>query len=182
LKNAGSIQPNDDAEPEVTLSQGHWLAHILSLSALLAVLWLALSGHYTPLILFFGIVSVVLTVFISLRMDLLDFEGLPFHIAWRTTIFYWPWLIWEIVLANLDVIKRIISPKLDIDPTVFTTEASQNTDLGMIIYANSITLTPGTVSIDLDPGEIQVHALSKAGADGILSGEMDRRCSQSTGG
>jgi multicomponent Na+:H+ antiporter subunit E len=156
--------------------RGHWLSHIVSLTALLTVLWLLLSGFYTPLILSLGAVSIALTLFISTRMDLLDYEGLPFHIAFKTTMRYWPWLIWEIVLANIDVIKRILSPKLDISPTLFTAKTSQLTDLGVVIYANSITLTPGTVSVDINPGEIQVHALSQEGADGILNGEMDARC------
>ncbi len=178
LNETADIKRADDEEAKAQAMQGHWLRHTISLTVLLTIVWLLLSGHYTPLILFFGAASVALTVFISIRMDLLDFEGLPSHIAWRTVVFYWPWLILEIVLANVDVIKRILSPELDIQPTVFTAEASQSTDLGMVIYANSITLTPGTVSIDLNPGQIEVHALSTAGAEGILAGEMDRRCSE----
>ena len=156
--------------------RGHWLSHIVSLTILLTVLWLLLSGHYTPFILSLGAASIALTLFISIRMDLLDYEGLPFHIALKTTTRYWPWLIKEIVVANIDVIKRILSPKLDISPTLFTVKTSEATDLGVVIYANSITLTPGTVSVDLSPGEILVHALSQDGADGVLNGEMDRRC------
>lgn len=156
--------------------RGHWLSHIISLTVLLTVLWLLLSGFYTPLILSLGVASIALTLFISIRMDLLDYEGLPFHIAFKTTMRYWPWLVWQIVLSNIDVMKRIMSPKLDISPTLFTTKASQLSDLGVVIYANSITLTPGTVTVDINPGEIQVHALSQEGAEGILDGEMDERC------
>ena len=166
----------DPSHSDIHDNQGHWLRHIVSLTSLLAVTWLLLSGFYVPLILFLGVVSVALTVYISMRMDLLDFEALPFHISWRTVALYWPWLVLEIIKANIDVIKRVLSPNLDISPVLFDTVSSQKSDLGRTIYANSITLTPGTVSVYLEPGKIQVHALSREGADGILSGEMDRRC------
>jgi multicomponent Na+:H+ antiporter subunit E len=85
------------------------------------------------------------------------------------------------VKANIDVARRVLSPSLPISPKLFTTPASQKTDLGQAIYANSITLTPGTVSVDLDPGEITVHAISREGADDVSGGEMDRRVTEVEG-
>ncbi len=149
-------------------------AHAIGLGIALAVVWLLLSGHYQTLILGFGVASVALCVVIAMRMDVADDEGMPFHVGWRTVL-YLPWLGWEIVKANIDVAKRVIQPTPDISPELFETPASQKTDLGQVIYANSITLTPGTVSVDLDPGVIRVHALSREGADGVREGEMDRR-------
>ena len=156
-------------------------AHSLGLALALAVLWLLLSGHYQPLILAFGAGSVLFCVFIALRMDLADSEGVPLQIGWRPT-FYLPWLALEIVKANIDVAKRVMQPIPDLSPELFETPASQKTDLGQVIYANSITLTPGTVSVDLDPGVIRVHALSREGADEIRKGEMDRRARAVEGG
>lgn len=151
--------------------------HAIGLAVVSAAIWLLLSGHFEPLLLFLGVVSVTVCVLIALRMDLVDHESVPTQITWNV-LRYIPWLAWEVVKANIDVAKRIIDPKLPISPTMFETPASQKSDLGHMIYANSITLTPGTVSMDLEPGRILVHALSREGAADIQSGEMDRRVAE----
>ncbi len=156
-------------------------AHAVGLALALAGVWLLLSGHYQALILGFGVASVLFCVFIAMRMDVADHEGVPLHVGWRA-LTYLPWLGVEIVKANIDVAKRVVQPVPDISPELFETPASQKTDLGQVIYANSITLTPGTVSVDLDPGVIRVHALSREGADGVRDGEMDRRALGVEGG
>ena len=89
---------------------------------------------------------------------------------------YWPWLLWEIAKAGWDVTKIILHPDLPISPELIRVPASQRTDLGRVIYANSITLTPGTISVETDEETILVHALTRAGAEGLESGDMDRRC------
>ena len=156
------------------------MARALSLSIVLYVLWILLSGHFDPLLLSLGAVSCVFVAWIAYRMDVVDHEGHPIHLTWRAAI-YWPWLLWEIVKANIDVAKIVLDPKLPISPQVFTVKASQVDDLGLAIYANSITLTPGTVSIDVKDATIQVHALTQELADGLLTGEMDRRATEMEG-
>lgn len=88
---------------------------------------------------------------------------------------YIPWLIWAIIKANIDVAKRILNPRLPIAPRIVRVTGTQKTDLCRVIFANSITLTPGTVSLDLDEEDIVVHALTKEAADDVQSGDMDRR-------
>jgi multicomponent Na+:H+ antiporter subunit E len=151
------------------------ILHSLTLGAVLFVVWLLLSGHFTPFLLVLGLASCALVVLVTLRMDVADREGHPLHLTWRGALIYWPWLLVEIVKANIDVAKRIVSPSLPITPTLVRIRASQTSDLGQVIYANSITLTPGTISVDVANGEILVHALSREGADALLEGEMDRR-------
>ncbi len=152
-----------------------------SLAVVMSVLWLLLSGHGTdPLLLGLGAASVILTVIVSLRMGVVDREGHPVHLAVRG-LFYWPWLIKEIVLANIDVAKAILGLTNDVQPSVFTIKASQTSDLGKAIYANSITLTPGTVTIALDDDEMTIHALTPAAVRGLATGEMDRRVAQVEG-
>ena len=146
----------------------------LSLGATLFGLWLLLSGHFEPLLLILGLASVALVVWIARRMDVIDHEGHPIGLTPRILL-YWPWLIWEIVKANIDVMRRILDPALPISPTVVRVPASQKTELGTVIYANSITLTPGTVTIDLEGNDLIVHAFSEDGAIALESGEMDRR-------
>ena len=168
----------DETEPSTFRKRP--LFHGVGLIVVMALLWLLLSGFFVPLLLALGAASVALTVWLARRMDLIDHEGVPLQIG-PAIILYTPWLLLEIVKANIDVARRVISPSLRISPKLFTTPASQKTDLGQAIYANSITLTPGTVSVDLDPGEITVHAISREGADDIASGEMDRRVTEAEG-
>ena len=142
--------------------------------------WLLLSGHYTPLLVGLGLFSSVLVAWLAWRMDLIDDEGFPVEIIGRSLL-YWPWLLWQIVLSNIDVAKRILDPKLPISPTLFCVKTSQRSDLGQVIYANSITLTPGTLSTYVGEHEIQVHALTREMADDLIAGEMDRRVTRLEG-
>ncbi len=154
--------------------------HSFSLGAVLFAVWLLLSGHYTPFLIALGIASSALVVLVTLRMDVADREGHPIHLSWRA-LTYMPWLMIEIIKANVDVAKQIMSPSLPITPTLLRVKASQTSDLGQVIYANSITLTPGTISVDVANGEILVHALSREGAESLLKGEMDRRVTRMAG-
>ena len=154
---------------------------IVSLALVLSVLWLLLSGHWhDPLLIGLGIASILLTLTVSLRMGVTDREGHPIHLALRGLL-YWPWLIKEIVVANIDVAKAILGITDAVRPSVFTVKASQRTDLGRTIYANSITLTPGTVTIGLQDDELTIHALTPAAREGLATGEMDRRVTRVEG-
>ena len=153
----------------------------LSLAGVLAVLWLLLSGYYDqPLLLGLGVASVIAVTFIALRMDVADREGFPIHLTWRG-LFYWPWLLWEIVKSNFDIALVLIRPRMPIDLSVFNVKASQKTELGRVIFANSITLTPGTVTIALEDDVLTVHALTAGSAEGLNAGEMNRRVTSMEG-
>jgi multicomponent Na+:H+ antiporter subunit E len=150
------------------------LLHLLNVSLVLYAVWLLWSGHYNALLMTLGLLSCGFVVWISHRMRVLDAEGQPNHLLPRAVL-YVPWLIKEIVLANLDVAKRVLSPSMPISPTLTRVKVTQKTDLGRVIYANSITLTPGTISLLLEGDTITVHALSAGGAEDLAGGEMDRR-------
>ena len=122
----------------------------------------------------------VAVVALGRRMDLVDQEGHPVRLSWRA-LGYWPWLLKEIAKSAWDVSKIILSPELPISPTLVRAPASQESIVGVVTYANSITLTPGTISVDVKKGEILVHALTREGADGLLEGEMDRRVTRFEG-
>jgi multicomponent Na+:H+ antiporter subunit E len=95
---------------------------------------------------------------------------------------YIPWLLWQIFKANVHVGLRILNPKLPISPRIVKAVTSQRGDMGRVIYANSITLTPGTVSLQVEDDHILVHALTEESADGLADGDMDRRVSWTEGG
>lgn len=142
----------------------------------LALFWLLLSGMFTPFLLAAGAGSAFAVALIARRMDLLDHEGHPVQLAWGAVLSYWPWLLKEIVKSAWDVSRRILDPRLPIAPTLAEFAPSQKTDLGLVIHANSITLTPGTVAVEVAAGRFLVHALTREGAAGLAGSEMDRRC------
>ena len=152
--------------------------HISSLFISLAILWLLLSGHYTPLLLSLGLLSILLVTLISLRMNLLPYDQPETFFRFIKYIPYSFWLLIEILKSNIDVCKRILDPRLPISPRWVTIRSSQFSELGKIIYANSITLTPGTISIDVEGDNIEVHALSENGVEGLATGDMDKRISR----
>jgi len=150
------------------------MRHIVILSLFLSVFWVLISGHNTILMLSLGMVSIALVVYIAHRMDVVDHESQPLHIT-RKLPGYYAWLIKEIILANLLVVKHIWLGNKTISPTLKTIKASQKTDIGKVIYANSITLTPGTVTIHLQGDQFMVHALLRESIEDLEAGEMDRR-------
>ena len=144
----------------------------ISYAAFLFAVWFLLSGHLEPLMLGLGLVSVLLTVILIRRMTLIDHESYPLHLTSKLPAFL-VYILGEIVKANIDVIKRILTfRRTSISPQLFEVPASLKTDLGRVIYANSITLTPGTVSVELTKEKVLVHALTKEAADDLSSGEM----------
>lgn len=145
------------------------------LGALLFGFWLILSGHFTPELLAFGVATAALAVYISERMTRVDGEFLPLQVGGRFWL-YLPWLLKEIFQANLHVARIILDPKLPISPVLVHYRGSQQTDLGKALYANSITLTPGTITIGVKGNDFHIHSLSWVDVDGREEDEMDRRC------
>ncbi|MBR42858.1 MAG: cation transporter [Gemmatimonadetes bacterium] len=142
--------------------------------------WLALSGHYTPLLLTLGVVSCVLVVYLSHRMEAIDEEGVPLQVSLRI-LAYLPWLLKEIFVANIVVAKVILRPQLKISPRIVFFHGTQKTDLGRAIYANSITLTPGTITTGVNGNEFEIHALRAADLETGEEQAMDLRCSRVEG-
>jgi multicomponent Na+:H+ antiporter subunit E len=154
--------------------------HGFNLFITLFIVWLLWSGHYSVLLIIFGAISCLIVLAITIKMKIADPEGQPMHLM-GGAFFYWPWILWEIFKANIGVTRIILNPKLPISPNLIQVKASQKTALGKVIYANSITLTPGTVSVDVTDDTITVHALSHGHAEELLTGEMDRRVTKMEG-
>lgn len=150
----------------------------ISFLAVLYAFWLLLSGIFTPFLLAAGAGSALGVFLLARHMDLIDREGFPIHLGGRALFSYWPWLVKEIVKSAWDVSRRIIDPRMPISPTLVEFAPTQKTDLGLVIHANSITLTPGTIAVEVEPGRFLVHALTREGAAGLAGSEMDRRCTE----
>ena len=146
----------------------------ISLFVILYIMWLLLSGHQEPLMLILGLFSVAVVTLVSARMKVIDREGHPMDLSWRI-LSYWPWLIYTIVRSNIDVARIILSPRMRISPTVTSLPCHLQTGLGQATYANSITLTPGTVCLKIDDSHVEIHALTKDMANDLKSGLMEQR-------
>lgn len=137
--------------------------------------WLLLSGHYTPLMFFFMAVSIALVVWLSSRMQAARYQINPLTQGLRI-VRYLAWLVVEIIKASIDVALRVWGLK-PIKPAIHHLPAPQNTELGKTFYANSITLTPGTVTIGFDKNknELIVHAIHEDLFKDLNEGEMGRK-------
>ncbi len=160
---------------------GEGMGYAFSLLIAMALLWLVLSGHYdSTLLLSLGGGSAVFAVFLAWRLHILDDETSPYHKLPRFFI-YWPWLLVEVIKANIIVVRTILSPVMVLTPRMVRVKTLPGTDMGKVLLANSITLTPGTVSVDIDRDEIIVHALLKELTAKEGFAEMARRCAWTWG-
>ena len=150
------------------------MIYTFSAVVVLFVFWVLLSGYFEPFLLGAGLASALAVVWLCRRLGTIDDEGHPIRLGFRA-LGYWPWLVKEIVKSAWDVSRVILNPRLPVSPLLVTTKPSQKTSVGVVTYANSITLTPGTISVDVMPDRILVHALTRAGGESLLEGEMDRR-------
>tara|TARA_B110000008_G_scaffold125168_1_gene127724 strand:+ start:487 stop:954 length:468 start_codon:yes stop_codon:yes gene_type:complete len=142
------------------------------LFVILLGLWLLMSGHYSVLITSLGVISCAFCVYLARRAKLIDNEGLPL-IFFPRLINYILWLFKEIFNSNVSTGKAIITG--NINPEIFIVKSSQNTDVARVTYANSITLTPGTVTTKINKNEFEVHALNSNFGDDVRSNLMDRK-------
>lgn len=150
------------------------MVRLLSLGFTLLLFWLLLSGHYTTFLITIGVVACIAILALARRMNIVDEEGHPVQLA-LPALTYWPWLVIQIAKSTWVVTRIILDPKLPISPTLVKLKASQKTRIGVNVYANSITLTPGTISVDVDGNDITVHAITRDGAADVAAGVMDRR-------
>ena len=146
------------------------------LFAVLFAAWLLMSGHYTPLLITLGVVSCASAALLADRIGGTDEEGLPLHVMARLPA-YLAWLVKEIIMSNIATGRLILFGRAR--PVLFSTPATQATEAGIVTYANSITLTPGTTTIEVETGtggkEFLVHAVDPSFAEDVESGDMDRR-------
>lgn len=139
---------------------------------LLLAFWLVLSGHYDLFHVASGLLCAGLVT--ALSGDLLSLGGRETGLnVWRF-ITYLPWLLYQIVLANVHVVSLIFVPK-EIRPQVVRFRTTLTSDLARTTLGNSITLTPGTVTMDIVDDEFVVHALSDKVARDLLTRDMERR-------
>ena len=160
---------------------GSPVKHFIMLVILMMVLWIMLSGRMEAKFLLYGVGTAVIGAFICMPILLIsNVQGTKKYYAFDFPVFkmivYCGWLFWQLILANLDVAKAIVSPELVIDPKVVRFKVEMDNPIAITVLANSITLTPGTVTINVtDDGIFEIHALTEGAADGIIGGDMQRK-------
>lgn len=152
---------------------------LLGLLAILAVAWLAWSGIYKPLILGLGVVSCLLSVWVAVRIGFFDRAVFSLQVISRLPR-YWSWLLPEIAKSSFEVARVILHPKLPISATIVEFDALPPGPVGQAILGNSISLTPGTVTMDVHDGKLRVHCLTRQGAEEIMAGGFNRRAAELT--
>ena len=151
------------------------MGRFIILTAALGAIWLLLSGYFDkPLLLAFGAASVLLTAWLAHRAGVIDRVGVPFEI-FPGIFAYWIWLFKEIGKANIEVMRQALAVEPKLSPRMFVVPNPPRTEMGKAVFANSITLTPGTVTVDLRENEILVHALTEDFADVAAITEMGER-------
>ena len=137
--------------------------------------WIALSGEFTFILITSGIVASLLTAYLSHdifigKADLKTEIGrvLKFGV-------YVPWLVWEVILANFEIAYLVLHPKSLIDPQIVRFKSHLKEDLGVVTLAHSITLTPGTITVEAKREEFVIHAIWLKSAKAVISGDMQRK-------
>ncbi len=141
----------------------------------LFALWLLMSGIFKPMLIGFGLISAAFAVFVLRRMEKIDGERLNLSISVPKSILYVAWLLKEIALSSLNVTRIVLQQQPNFRQKLFSIPVSQNTDIALVVYANSITLTPGTVTVETEPGYFLVHALNHSADDYAALADMDER-------
>ncbi|MAV98537.1 MAG: cation transporter [Rhodobiaceae bacterium] len=142
----------------------------------LFLFWYLLSGKNFILLISVGLICSVLIVFYQNKLKMVDDESMPISILPKAVL-YWMWLYKEVIQSSLYVSKLILSREMDITPQYFKIKSNQKTTMGFNIYANSITMTPGTISVIINntSKEIDIHALTMDTKASLQNGVMDKR-------
>lgn len=136
--------------------------------------WFLLSGFTDPIHLGYG--AVATTIVAALSHKHLTQGGAIGRGLGRTlrTAVYLPWLLWQILLANVDVILCVLGLRR-IEPKVLRVRSGMSSTFGLVALANSITLTPGTVTVDAEGDDLVIHALTAGAAQGVVDRVIEAR-------
>jgi multicomponent Na+:H+ antiporter subunit E len=147
---------------------------IVRAAPLLVVFWAVLSGHYSPLFLILGVVSVALVIWVSWRAGLTGRDSVEWSVSPRLPL-YLLWLGKEVLVSSFALARTVWAPRPTLRPVVDTTNAHGTSLVSQVVYANSITLTPGTLSLDVNDEDIEVHSLSAQDIKALHRGDMLER-------
>lgn len=146
------------------------MSHLFRLGVMLVIIWLLLSGMYQPLMLSFGLFSVIISLWLTKRMLRIDKERYTFFVTGSLLSFLGKLFV-KIVVSNIDVTLRVLGIK-KVESTFITIPVPYDNDVAKVLYANAITLTPGSASIALDEHTLLVHTVSEEGAQALADNDI----------
>lgn len=155
------------------------ILHTLTLFFLLLAVWCAFSGIFTPLLLSMAVICCALITLITLRMEVIDREGHPFELIYLGPV-YWCWLAKEMLISGLQVTRIVWSLEPSAESQFAWVKIHLSSDLGRAVFANSLTLTPGTVCVDLENDRAYIHALDKSSLEDMGLAEIEKRVERIT--
>ena len=160
---------------------GSPMVHMTGLALVLFAFWMVLSGRTETKFVVYGILTAVVTTWVTYPLLLVPNKDgskkyYVFGFSIPKMIMYFFWLMWQLVLANIDVLLATTGQELNIDPKVVRFRFRADNPMASVILANSITLTPGTVTMNVtDNGVYEIHALTVGAAAGVLDGGMQKK-------
>ena len=160
---------------------GSSLVHKLAMFVVLFGFWMVLSGRTETKFIVYGLITALVTTWVTYPLLLVPNKDgskqyFVFGVSIPKFIMYFFWLMWQLVLANIDVLLATTAQELDIDPKVVRFYFRADNPMASVVLANSITLTPGTVTINVtDDGLYEIHALTRGAAAGVLDGSMQKK-------
>lgn len=160
---------------------GSPIVHMASLAVVLFAFWMVLSGRTETKFVVYGIITAVVTTWVTYPLLLVPNKDgskkyYVFGFSVPKMIMYFFWLMWQLVLANIDVLLATTAQELAIDPKIVRFRFKVDNPMASVILANSITLTPGTVTVNVtDDGLYEIHALTVGAAAGVLDGGMQKK-------
>ena len=152
--------------------------HLCKLVLVMMIIWLLLSGRLEIKFLAYGIATAVICSIICMPLMILngissDKKYFVFNFNFFKLLAYIVWLFWQLILANIEVAKAVVRPDLKIDTQIVRFKVNYDNPMALVLLANSITLTPGTVTMNVtDDGVYEIHALTEGSAEGIIEGSM----------
>ncbi len=160
---------------------GSPVKHLVVLACVLFAFWLLLSGRFEFKFLFYGVLTAIVSAWICVPLLLLpNVDGTKKYFIFDVNLgkyaMYWLWLLNEVVKANIDVVKATVKSEMVINPRIIRFRIKMDNPMALTTLANSITLTPGTVTLNVtEDGLYEIHALTDGAAEGLLEGGMQKR-------
>ncbi len=138
------------------------------------IIWLFVVGQMTPYVVLLGLLCSLAVAWVDLHRSPPPARSFP----WVHLFLYVPWLVVQVVKSGLHMTRLILHPKLPIDPQIIPYKPRLRDPAGLVLLGNSITLTPGTITAEIAPDQLLVHAIDSRAAKDIVNGTMESRVSQ----
>ncbi len=176
----GTPESKKDSEGKSTAiirEKRHRVVPFLITFVVMMAMWVVFSGKFDAFHLSLGVISSLLVAYFTSDQLITDTSLGQVPVLWGRFFLYFPWLLWQIFLANIHLLKLVFHPQMmdRINPQMIQFKSNLKNEMALVTFANSITLTPGTITVSLSMyGDYSVHAIDNASAE-PLPGDMEKQ-------